>query len=195
MISSSSTTRIVPLREVAMAQLRPRAARRRCRRQRQRQREPRALPDRAVAANRAVVLAHDAVGDRQPEAGAAADRLGGEERIVDARQLLGRNARTGVGDFGDRRDRRRRASTPTASRRAASRRARSGTGSGTPAAAGARCRATGTGAGDSSRRTLMLADLELMLEQREHVGDDGVQVDVDPLVRRRCPAATGSAGR
>ena len=61
--------------------------------------------------NRAVVLAHDAVGDRQAEAGAAADRLGREERIVDARELLGRNARAGVGDFGDRAGRRRRAST------------------------------------------------------------------------------------
>ena len=71
-------------------------------RQRQRQREPRALADGAVAADRAVVLVDDAVGDRQAEAGAAADRLGGEERIVDARQLLRRNARSGVGDLGDR---------------------------------------------------------------------------------------------
>ena len=38
---------------------------------------------------RAVVLPDDAVGDRQPEAGALADGLGREERIVDARQVLG----------------------------------------------------------------------------------------------------------
>ena len=42
---------------------------------------------------RALVLADDAVGDRQTEAGALADHLGGEERIVDARQVLVRNAR------------------------------------------------------------------------------------------------------
>ena len=96
---------MVPCREVAMCQFSagaratlpthaPRAA--------AHQREPRALPDRAVAADRAVVLAHDAVGDRQAEAGAAADRLGREERIVDARELLRRDARAGVGDLGDR---------------------------------------------------------------------------------------------
>ena len=39
------------------------------------------------------------------------------------------------------------------------------------------------------------ADLELVLEQREHVGDDRVEIDVDPLVRRRARAARGSAGR
>ena len=50
------------------------------------QREPRALPDAALAVDRAVVLADDAVGDRQAEAGALADRLGREERIVDARR-------------------------------------------------------------------------------------------------------------
>ena len=30
-----------------------------------------------------------------------------------------------------------------------------------------------------------VGDLELMLEQREHVGDDGVEIDVDALVGRR----------
>ena len=39
--------------------------------------------------------------------------------------------------------------------------------------------------GDSSRRTLMLPTVELVLEQREDVGDDRVQIDVDPFVRRR----------
>ena len=62
-------------------------------RERQREREARALADGAVAGDRAAVLLHDAVGDRQAEAGALADLLGREERIVDARQLLGRNAR------------------------------------------------------------------------------------------------------
>ena len=109
--------------------------------ERQGQREPGALADRAVAADRPLMLAHDPVDDRQPEPRAAADRLRGEKRIVDARQLLGRDARTRVGDFGDRQRRRRSASRPTASRPSASRRARSGTGSGTPAGAGARCRA------------------------------------------------------
>ena len=69
---------------------------------RKRQDEPRALPDRAVAVDRAVVLAHDAVGDRQAEAGALADRLGREERIVDAGEVLARNPGAGVGHFGDR---------------------------------------------------------------------------------------------
>ena len=50
----------------------------------------------------AVVLVDDAVGDRQAEAGAAADRLGREERIVDARQMLRRNARPGIGDLRER---------------------------------------------------------------------------------------------
>ena len=104
--------------------LRCAAARDARRRERQGQREARALPDRAVAVNRAVVLAHDAVGDRQAEAGAAADRLGREERVVDARELLRRNPGAGVGDFGDRAIALDRASPPTASRRAASRRGR-----------------------------------------------------------------------
>src|SRR5581483_10294155 len=101
MISSSSMTRIVPLREFAIefwtrskrTALLLRGARRRggvLGGQRQRDREPRSLADRAVAADRPVVLPDDAVGDRQPEAGAAADRLGREERIVDPRQMLGR---------------------------------------------------------------------------------------------------------
>ena len=158
--------------------------------QRQRQREPRALPDRAVAVNRAVVLAHDAVGDRQAEARAAADRLGREERIVDARQLLRRNAGAGVGDLGDhaiavdaRRDRQ-------------------------PAAA--RHRVAGVEEQvqehllqlmlDAEHRhrprrelapDLDAADLELMLEQREHVGDDGVEIHVDALVAGRSRAARG----
>src|SRR5690606_13350841 len=41
---------------------------------------------------------HDAVGDRQPQPGAAADRLAGVERIEDARQYVGGNAAAAVGD-------------------------------------------------------------------------------------------------
>ena len=59
---------------------------------RQLQREPRPVTDGAVTVNRAIVLLDDAVDDRQAEAGAPADRLGREERIVDAREVLGRNA-------------------------------------------------------------------------------------------------------
>src|SRR2546423_885893 len=48
--------------------------------ERKRQRKPRALIHDAVAADRAVVLAHDAVCDRETQPGAAADCLGREER-------------------------------------------------------------------------------------------------------------------
>ena len=110
MISSSSMTRIEPFWFIPALSLRTlrlpvqRPARRSSRGERKRQREARALTDRAVAGNRAAVLLDDAVGDRQPQAGALADVLRREERIVDARQLLGRNARAGVADL----DRRRR---------------------------------------------------------------------------------------
>ena len=57
------------------------------------------------------MLADDPVGDRQAEARAAADRLRREKRIVDARQMLGRNARARVGDFRDDASRRRSGST------------------------------------------------------------------------------------
>ena len=59
----------------------------------------------------ALMLAHDAVDDRQAEPGAAADGLRREERIVDARELLRRDARTRVGDLDDGLRRRRSAST------------------------------------------------------------------------------------
>ena len=68
-------TRIDAASDVAMTASLVRAAGDALLAKRQRQREARALPDRAVAADRAVVLADDAVGDRQAEAGAAADRL------------------------------------------------------------------------------------------------------------------------
>src|SRR5207249_4900709 len=111
MISSSSITRMVPCRDVAIVVLSPLAG---CRvapaeaglrirvAQRQRHREPRSLADDAVAANGAVVLVHDAVGDRQAETGAAADAFRREERIVDAREMLGGNAGSGVRHFDDR---------------------------------------------------------------------------------------------
>ena len=60
--------------------------------ERQGQGEPGALADRAVAPDRTLVLSHDPVDDRQAEARAAADRFRREERIVNARQLLGWNA-------------------------------------------------------------------------------------------------------
>ena len=47
---------------------------------------------------------------------------------------------------------------------------------------------TMTGDGDSSRRTLMLPDLELVLEQREHVGDDRVEVHRMSVPSRPYPA-------
>src|SRR4051812_39838675 len=99
MISSSSTTRIVPCLDVAISQsLLPAGAAlpRHRLRHRERHREPRALPHDAVALDVAVVLANDAVGDREPETRAAPNRLRREERIVDARQLFRRNARSGV---------------------------------------------------------------------------------------------------
>jgi hypothetical protein len=43
------------------------------------------------------MLLHDAVGQRQAQAGALPHRLGGEEGIEDARQVLGRDAAAGVG--------------------------------------------------------------------------------------------------
>src|SRR5207249_4189101 len=45
------------------------------------------------------MLLDDAVAHRKAETGAFARGLGGEERIVDAMQVLGRNALSGVGDF------------------------------------------------------------------------------------------------
>ena len=46
------------------------------------------------------MLAHDAVGNRQPESGALANGLGREEGIVNARQVLGSDAVAGVGHLG-----------------------------------------------------------------------------------------------
>src|SRR5262245_66234311 len=68
---------------------------------RQRQDEPRALAHRALAADAAIVFAHDAVGNGQAEASTATDRLGREERVVNPSEVLGRNSRTSIGYFGD----------------------------------------------------------------------------------------------
>ena len=51
----------------------------------------------AVALDPAVVLLDDAEDHRQPQAGALARRLGGEERVEDARQVLRGDADAGVG--------------------------------------------------------------------------------------------------
>ena len=58
--------------------------------------------DGALDVNLAGVLLNDAVGDGEAEAGAAlvarlGRGLGGEERIVDALEVLGRDAGAGVG--------------------------------------------------------------------------------------------------
>ena len=160
-----------------------------------REREAGALADRALAVDGAVVLLDDAVGDRQPEPGALADGLGGEERIVDAGQVLGRMPAP-VSDLDDR--------APSLDRR--------GTVSQPP-----RHRVAGveeqvqehllqlvldalhaTGWSASSLRTLMLLLLELMLEQREHVVDHRVQVDragVDLRRTRQVEQAVDDLGR
>src|SRR5215210_1072577 len=112
MISSSSMTRIEPGRTALFAtsddavrgirsglpvhRLRHRA---RAEGERQRQRKAGSLAERAVARNRPAVFLDDAVGDRQPKTRAFADRLGGEERIVNARELIRRDSGTGVGDL------------------------------------------------------------------------------------------------
>ena len=53
--------------------------------------------------DRAAMLLNDTVGHRKSQAGAFARALGGEERIVDAVQILRRDAVAGVGDFDARR--------------------------------------------------------------------------------------------
>src|SRR5215831_7814064 len=101
MISSSSTMRIEPWRGMTAIYLLCGTSQGLSGGKREAQREPRALPHRAVAVDRAIVLAHDAVGDRQAEPGALANRLSREERIVDAREVFAGDARPGVGDFDD----------------------------------------------------------------------------------------------
>src|SRR5262245_16375864 len=60
--------------------------------------EPRAVAVLALHANGAAMASDDAMGDREAEPGALADRLGGEERIPDAIQVILGNARAGVFD-------------------------------------------------------------------------------------------------
>src|SRR3954463_13477540 len=99
MISSSSMTRMEEC-VIASDPLRLRQTARVG--ERQADGEPRALADMAVARDRAAVLLHDAVGNREPQPGALADFLGREERIVDPRQLLRGNAGARVADLHDR---------------------------------------------------------------------------------------------
>ena len=49
----------------------------------------------------AAVVGDDAVADAQAQAGPAAERLGGEERVEDPRQHVGRDAAAVVGDLDD----------------------------------------------------------------------------------------------
>src|SRR5205085_9984784 len=49
--------------------------------------------------NGTTMLLNDTVGHRKPQAGAFARGLGGEERIVDAVEILGCNTVAGIGDF------------------------------------------------------------------------------------------------
>src|SRR6185436_19036285 len=60
----------------------------------------RALAERAVTLNGRFMFTNDSIADREAQARTLPHRLGGEERIVNARQLLGRDAVAGVGDFG-----------------------------------------------------------------------------------------------
>src|SRR5688572_11489241 len=96
MISSSSTTRMEALRRMAFL-LGPGGARRPLEwRGRKFKHEARALADHAFAVDRAMMLAHDAVGDGQTKARAVADRLGGEERVVNPGEVLARDTRPGI---------------------------------------------------------------------------------------------------
>src|SRR6476659_5418040 len=98
MISSSSMMRIEPLRAIQRAfESVGRARQPLGRRQRKAQREPGALTEAAVAVDGPVVLADDAIGNRQAETGALADGLGREERIVNTRKVLAGNAGAGIG--------------------------------------------------------------------------------------------------
>src|SRR5918993_3937952 len=58
-----------------------------------------AATGRALDGDVAGVLLHDAVGDGEAEAGAAPDALGREERVVEAGDVLGRDADAGVDDL------------------------------------------------------------------------------------------------
>src|ERR1700712_1568709 len=63
---------------------------------RQVQRERRALAQFAVDGDRATRLMRKTVHLRKSETGALADRLGGEKRIEDSRQNVGRNTGAGI---------------------------------------------------------------------------------------------------
>src|SRR5687767_597036 len=99
MISSSSTTRIEPFFCIFSPLISGRTWARGRDRCRQRHREPRALPHRALACQRAFVLADDTVSNGQAEAGPLSDHLRREERVVDAREVFARDARARVADY------------------------------------------------------------------------------------------------
>ena len=67
-------------------------------REREAHREDGAAVRQAVGADLAAVLLDDLVADREPEPGALADRLGGEERVEDPADDVGRDAGAGVAD-------------------------------------------------------------------------------------------------
>src|SRR5574341_2095819 len=91
---SSSTMRMLPLPLAMVSHLR-----RHRRRHRKLQDEGCALARLRAHLNGAVVFLHDAVGDGQAEAGAAAGGLGGEEGVVNLAQVIGGNTDAGVGDL------------------------------------------------------------------------------------------------
>src|SRR5688572_2881073 len=99
MISSSSTTRIEPFFCISSPLIPDRARSRLNVRDGQRYCEAGSLTDGALTREHAVVLADDAVGNRQTETGAFSNQFRREERVVDARQVLARYPRTGIPDF------------------------------------------------------------------------------------------------
>ena len=124
------------------------------------------------------MLLNDTVGHRKPEAGAFLRALGGEERIVDAVQVLGGDAVAGIGDFDCARQRLRaqvRTSSvppPAMASRAFRNRFRN-TCCSLPALP-----CTGGRSGIEVGLHLDAGLLQLVLQQRERLLDHAVQVDV-----------------
>src|SRR5215213_9500349 len=61
----------------------------------------RALARRALTLDRCFMLANDAVGNRQPQAGALTHRFRREERVVNAREVFRRDTVTGIRYFSE----------------------------------------------------------------------------------------------
>src|SRR5947208_6220948 len=95
---SSSTTRTRPLITPPPTPGGSRRRLRRLRRPRQEDRESAALPQLALDLDPAAVLGDDPVRDREPKARPLPDRLGGEERLEDVRQVVARDAAALVRD-------------------------------------------------------------------------------------------------